>query len=135
MWNIKALALTVQKLLARSKFQRGGQNYRITEWQNYRITDRTKTICHPIFDLGDIKILLIFVSSIHVLCLGWKWVLVKWVVKPEPGREFRNSKPFCFFIKPLKSMYFRKYLLGWDWMKWVASPVLTFFCFKAVLQL
>ena len=26
MWNIKALALTVQKLLARLKFQRGGQN-------------------------------------------------------------------------------------------------------------
>ena len=25
-WNIKALALTVQKLLARLKFQRGGQN-------------------------------------------------------------------------------------------------------------
>ena len=32
MWNIKALALTVQKLLARLKFQRGGQNDRITEW-------------------------------------------------------------------------------------------------------
>ena len=36
MWNIKALALTVQKLLARLKFQRGGQND--------RMTDRTKTI-------------------------------------------------------------------------------------------
>ena len=38
MWNIKALALTVQKLLARLKFQRGGQNdsYRMTEWQNDR---------------------------------------------------------------------------------------------------
>ena len=46
MWNIKALALTVQKLLARLKFQRG---------QNYRMTDRTKTICPPIFDLGGIK--------------------------------------------------------------------------------
>ena len=33
MWNIKALALTVQKLLARLKFQREGQNDRITEWQ------------------------------------------------------------------------------------------------------
>ena len=39
MWNIKALELTVQKLLARLKFQRGGQNYRITEWQNYRMTE------------------------------------------------------------------------------------------------
>ena len=29
--NIEALALTVQKLLARLKFQRGGQNDRITE--------------------------------------------------------------------------------------------------------
>ena len=29
--NTKALALTVQKLLARLKFQRGGQNYRMTE--------------------------------------------------------------------------------------------------------
>ena len=28
MWNIKALALTVQTLLARLKFQRGGQNDR-----------------------------------------------------------------------------------------------------------
>ena len=33
MWNIKALALTTQKLLARLKFQTGGQNDRITEWQ------------------------------------------------------------------------------------------------------
>ena len=45
MWNIKAVALTVQKLLARLKFQRGGQNDRITEWQNDR----------QIFDLGGIK--------------------------------------------------------------------------------
>ena len=29
--NIKALALTVQKLLARLKFQRGGQNEGMTE--------------------------------------------------------------------------------------------------------
>ena len=28
-----------QKLLARLKFQRGGQNDRITEWQNYRMTE------------------------------------------------------------------------------------------------
>ena len=27
------LALTVQKLLPRLKFQRGGQNYRMKEWQ------------------------------------------------------------------------------------------------------
>ena len=39
MWNIKALALTVQKLLARLKFQRGGQNDRMTELQNDRITE------------------------------------------------------------------------------------------------
>ena len=32
-WNIKVLALTVQKLSARLKFQRRGQNDRITEWQ------------------------------------------------------------------------------------------------------
>ena len=38
MWNIKTLALTVQKLLARLKFQRGGQNDRITELQNDRMT-------------------------------------------------------------------------------------------------
>ena len=44
-WNIKVVALTVQKLLARLKFHRGGQN------------DRTKTIAPiaPIFDLGGIK--------------------------------------------------------------------------------
>ena len=45
MWNIKALALTVQKLLAGLNFQRGGHNDRITERQNYRMTDRTKPIC------------------------------------------------------------------------------------------
>ena len=28
----------------------------MTELQNYRMTDRTKTICPPIFDLGGIKI-------------------------------------------------------------------------------
>ena len=27
----------------------------MTELQNYRMTDRTKTICPPIFDLGGIK--------------------------------------------------------------------------------
>ena len=68
MWNIKVLALTVQKLLARLKFQRGGQNDRMTELQNDRMTelqndrmtDRTKTICPPIFDLGGIiKLLMI----------------------------------------------------------------------------
>ena len=52
MWNIKALALTVQKLLARLKFQRGGQNYRMTELQNDR---QDKNNMPPIFDLGGIK--------------------------------------------------------------------------------
>ena len=42
----KLYAFTVQKLLA--EFQRGGQNY--------RMTDRTKTICPPIFDLRGKKI-------------------------------------------------------------------------------
>ena len=36
MWNIKALALSVQKLLARLKFKRGGQNVIIIDWQNDR---------------------------------------------------------------------------------------------------
>ena len=34
MQNIKPLALTVQKLLARLKFQRGGQNDRMTDKNN-----------------------------------------------------------------------------------------------------
>ena len=42
MWIIKALSLTVQRLLARLKSQRGVHN---TEWQNYRMSvlqiDRT----------------------------------------------------------------------------------------------
>ena len=42
MWNNKAL--TVQKLLARLKFQRGGQNDR-----------QDKNNMPPIFDLGGIK--------------------------------------------------------------------------------
>ena len=29
MWNIKALALTVQKLLARLKFSKNGSNYKV----------------------------------------------------------------------------------------------------------
>ena len=45
MWNIKALALTVQKLVARLKFER--------EWQ----TDRQdKNNMPPIFEFGGIKI-------------------------------------------------------------------------------
>ena len=47
MWNIQGLAFTVQKLLARLKFQR--------EWQHDGMTDTTKTMCPPIFDLGGIK--------------------------------------------------------------------------------
>ena len=47
MWNIQGLALTVQKLLAKLKFHRGGQND--------RMTNRTKTICPPTFNLGGIK--------------------------------------------------------------------------------
>ena len=49
MWNIKALALTVQKLLAMLKFQRG-QNDRMTEWQTGQ-----KLYAPSIFDLGGIK--------------------------------------------------------------------------------
>ena len=46
-WNIKALTLTVQKVLSRLKFQRGGLND--------RMTDGTRTICSPILDLGGKK--------------------------------------------------------------------------------
>ena len=88
MWNIKALAITVPKLKASLKFSKNGLNYKVKvtrskimvlmdrsyhkeysvkyqtssthcskviskvivserrkEWQNYRMTDRTKTIC------------------------------------------------------------------------------------------
>ena len=44
MWNIKALALTVNKLLAWFKFQRGGQNDR-----------QDKNNLPPDVDLGGIK--------------------------------------------------------------------------------
>ena len=43
MWNIKALTLTVQKLLSRIEIQRGGQKD--------RMTDRTITISPPPPDL------------------------------------------------------------------------------------
>ena len=49
-WNIKALSFTVQKLLARLKFQRGGQNDRMTEWQTGQ--KQMPSICN----LGGIKI-------------------------------------------------------------------------------
>ena len=45
--NYNAIAFTIQMLLARSKIQ--------TELQNYGMTNRTKTICPMIFDLGGIK--------------------------------------------------------------------------------
>ena len=48
MSNIKALTLTVQKFLARLKFQREGQND--------RMTDRTKTIYAPDLRSRGIKI-------------------------------------------------------------------------------
>ena len=53
MWNMKALALTIQKLLARLKFQKGGQND--------LMPDRTKTICPLIFDLRGIKSIINFI--------------------------------------------------------------------------
>ena len=52
MCNIKALALAVQNLLAKLKFQRGGQNDRSTVLQNDR---QGKNKMPPIFDLGGIK--------------------------------------------------------------------------------
>ena len=44
MWKIEILALTVRKFLASLKFQ-----------TNSRMTDKTKTIWYPIFNLGSIK--------------------------------------------------------------------------------
>ena len=35
----------------------------MTEWQNDRMTDRTKTICPPIFDLGGIKKRIVAIQS------------------------------------------------------------------------
>jgi hypothetical protein len=32
-------------------------------WQNYRMSDRSKTICHPIFNLEGIKTLFAAASS------------------------------------------------------------------------
>ena len=49
MWDIKVLAFTVQILLERLKFQ--------TVLKNDRMTDKTKTICPPIFDIGGTKTL------------------------------------------------------------------------------
>ena len=51
-------------LLARLEFQRGGQNDRMTE---YRMTERTKTICLTIFDLWGIKINIITTFRLPVI--------------------------------------------------------------------
>ena len=59
MWNIKALALTVQKLLARL-YKSFREEDRMTEWQNYRMTEwqtGQKQYAPTIFDLGGIKII------------------------------------------------------------------------------
>ena len=48
----------------------------MTELQNDRMTDRTKTICPPIFDLGGIKIrnyinYTFLTLKLYPLVLGW----------------------------------------------------------------
>ena len=52
---MKALALTVKKLLTRLKFHFKEED-RMPELQNDKMTDRIKIVCPPIFDLGGIKI-------------------------------------------------------------------------------
>ena len=52
----------VEKLLARLKFQ--------TELWNYRMTDRTKTICPPIFDLWGIKSSNIAVNNTRIALIS-----------------------------------------------------------------
>ena len=47
------------QLLARLKYQRGGQNY--------RMTDKTNTICSPTFDLGGKKICMSVVYCLQKL--------------------------------------------------------------------
>ena len=96
------------------------------------------------------------------LWMRYLWVLVKWVVKHGSGREFRNWKPVffitskyifilieirthdsaCIYVYSLiissrNIVYIRKLnrSLFSLLVKWVESPVLTFLCFKAVLQL
>ena len=39
---------------------------RIAELRNYRRTDKTKTICHPILDLGGIKIFMQHTKQIYL---------------------------------------------------------------------
>jgi hypothetical protein len=50
---------------------------RMTEWRNDRMTDRTKTICPPIFDQGDIKTKLSIIVSSIVLLWGNKNYKIK----------------------------------------------------------
>ena len=120
MWNIKALALTVQKLLARLKFQRGGQNDIITELQNDRITDRTKTIY---IDLGGIKINFRwfqsdYMNSTYKSCCFFKWHEITFTEKK--WRNYNNLTSVfiysrlldeCFFLKGYCPIYSK-------WNKW-----------------
>ena len=68
MWNIRALAFTVQKLLARLKFQTDLRNARMAEWY----TGEKKPRCPPIFDLGGINLISISMDSIqgHTISLN-----------------------------------------------------------------
>ena len=43
---------------------------RRTEWQNYKMTDRTKTICPPIFNLRGIKNVIL----LDTICLKIIWI-------------------------------------------------------------
>ena len=68
MWNIKALAFTVQKLLARLKFQR--------EWQNDRQLGQKQYAPRSLISVTELQlhVMFIYVYLIIILyCNSYKW--------------------------------------------------------------
>ena len=90
---------------------------RMTEWQNDRMTDRTKTICPPIFDLGGIK----------------RWCLQN---RTPIGKRIPCFKKVSHVVLlvPLQGQCF--YVCRWDNMTWISptrengkTMILFFFSF------
>ena len=68
--------------------------------------------------------------DLYAAILAMTRVLVKWVVKPGPGRagNFETENRVFWYNVKIFSKYHQ---LLFSWMvKWVASPVFRFFCFK-----
>ena len=92
------------------------QNYRMTEWQNDRMTDRTKTICPPIFDLGGIKMLKLWIGKIQVMHTSGTgnliYILDQWSVWTHRFLEFAQFLYFTGHILDEQEWFMVHFICG-----------------------